>query len=126
MGDKVTPTTIRIEFPVDSAAARSRLAESLESSLRSGGIRAERLKENSHTQDLGTIISILVSGPAIIALAHALQAWLVRNNQSTLIVRAPGKEIELLNVRSEDIPPALEYIFATANSTSLSSVSKDD
>jgi hypothetical protein len=101
---------ILISFDGASPAQRNRLAQDLEQKLRSIGIEASRQREREDAQDVGTILSVLLAAPAAVTLAKALQAWLVRNNQVTASIKVKDLEVSFRNLRSEDVPGALEEI----------------
>jgi hypothetical protein len=103
---------VRISFPAGSAAEQSRLAASLGSALKSvkGIEKTEVLRVREDAQDPGTILSIVLSGPAVVLAAKALGAWLKRNNQSDVTIERPDGKIILRNMRSEDVPKAIKAL----------------
>lgn len=99
-------TEFRITFPEMEASTRSRAASILSKDLESipevGEVQLE--KERPDTLDAGTIISIVLAGPALVAAVHALHAWLVRENQTSLDITKPdGTIVKLRNGRGTDV-----------------------
>jgi hypothetical protein len=96
-----------------SEALRSRLAQDLSEEFSSvKELRnSELLHEKPGTQDAGTIISIILAGPAVLAAVRALRAWAVRNNLSSVVIsKADGTKITLDNLDSGDVGPAVEAL----------------
>jgi hypothetical protein len=75
-----------LSFPESTAAERTRLATTLQETLRhvSGVDQATVLRERDDTMDAGTIVSLVLSAPAIVMAVKALQGWIVRSNQTKI------------------------------------------
>jgi hypothetical protein len=101
----------RISFPEASSAERSRLAGKLETALLDvEGVQVSLVKERSDSQDAGTILSVVLSAPAIVLSIETLAAWLVRNNQTSITIQKPDGAVIIRNMRSEDAPKAIEAL----------------
>ena len=80
-------TEIVVSFPAGSVAEKSRLASDLTRRLQNlEGIVAKPKREHSDAQNSGELISIILAAPAVIALVEAIAAWLVRTNQTSVVL----------------------------------------
>ena len=57
--------------------------------------------------DFGSTLVLVLGTPVAIAVARGIQAWLVRRG-TRAVIKSGGKEIELTNMKSEDIAAALK------------------
>jgi len=105
--------SLNVSFPGVSEAEKSRLASSLRDAL-SGvqGVEASVEKTNKNSQDPGTILTIVLTAPAVIAAVTALNAWLVRSNQGGVTVTTPEGRVVMSNLDSKDMPSAIEAVKA--------------
>lgn len=78
----------QIFFEGVSPAEANRFAQELTIALlnSSPGARVERAKPDGATQDLGTIVSIVITSGAALALARGLADWL-RLRRATITIR---------------------------------------
>lgn len=61
------------------------------------------------TQDAGTLLSVALAGPAVVALVKGVAAWLVRRNQSKVDLELPdGSKITIRNMESADVAAAIK------------------
>lgn len=105
--------TIQISFPDCSAAEANRLSASLEGALANvseiGDVQI--IKNNSETQDIGTILSVVLAAPAVIAAVKAIHAWANRNNQSSLrFENSSGLKFEARNLESNDVSSVVDSL----------------
>src|SRR5690349_18679278 len=99
---------IRILFEHSNAGEGNRLASTLENSLAEvNGVKANIVRERDDTQDVGTIVSIVLGAPAIVATVKALGAWLARNNQTSVTLLLKDGTVVLKNMKSEDVAKAV-------------------
>jgi hypothetical protein len=102
---------LRISFPEASSAERSRLAQRLQTALvEVRGLQVSLVKERPDSQDAGTVLSVVLSAPAIVLSIKAISAWLVRNNQTSITILKPDGAVIIKNMRSEDAPKAIEAL----------------
>src|SRR5690349_15048679 len=79
-----------IEFTDVSPAQAALYAEALETDLRNAkedaGVRCEieRIRTNPAAQELGTVIAVILSTQATIAIAKGIAKWLSRNDLATI------------------------------------------
>lgn len=100
-----------------SSAEQSRLVTSLEEKMREvkGVTGAQIKREREDSQDAGTILSIVLAGPAVIAAVKALEAWLARNNQARITIKtSDGQSIDASGLESGDVPKIVEAIKASS------------
>jgi len=113
-------TELRLRISGASAAEGNKLAPKLQDSLTGvSGIKTEIVRERQDAQDAGTILSIVLAAPAVIAAVKAIGDWLARNNQSALDITLPNGTVVLKNMKSEDVPKAiaaLEKVISGAKS----------
>ncbi len=57
--------------------------------------------------DFGATLVLVLGTPVAIAVARGIQAWLVRRG-TRAVIKSGGTEIELTNMKSEDIAAALK------------------
>lgn len=57
--------------------------------------------------DFGATLVLVLGTPVAIAVARGIQAWLARRG-TRAVIKSGGKEIELTNMKSEDIAAALK------------------
>jgi len=110
--------TISFEFEVlaDTMAVANLLTGSLQDELRysSRDITVTRLKPSgTRTQDLGTILLVILSTRAMVEVSKGFGNWLAKHHpQATVIVRKKnGEVIEIKNVKPSDVPMILDRIF---------------
>lgn len=102
-----------ITFPNVSSAKQGQLVSGLKDVLDQiqGIEKTDIKKENADTQDAGTILSIVLAGPAVLLAVKAIAAWLVRNNQSGIVFKKPdGTEVLITNLASDDIPKTVDAL----------------
>ena len=77
----------------EDEAAAGRAATDLSDVLREadGVLEADRTKADDHTMDLGTVISVLATSGATLAIAQGLAAWLRARRGVTVTVERDGK-----------------------------------
>lgn len=99
-----------IEFPDISPSQAGFYAEKLENDLRNAredeGMMCEiqRIRVSPETQDLGTVIAIVLGAEATVAIAKGIAKWLYRNNQAALrIKKHDGSEVMITNLESENV-----------------------
>jgi hypothetical protein len=109
---------ILVTFPEETAAKRSQLASSLYDVLSDAHEigECEIKRERPDTQDSGTILSIVLSAPAIVLAVNKLAAWLTRNNQAGLTITLPDGKVVVRNLKSEDVPKAIDALKAVVHS----------
>lgn len=65
-------------------------------------------KEYCNTQDMGTVLSVVLSSASIVALAKGLSAWLVKKQSRKLTIKKNG-DIIGENLGSDDIEKILKH-----------------
>jgi hypothetical protein len=111
-------------FPTASAASANVLSASLEEAVRvdRGCSRAEaaakRRRLESEAQDFGASVVLIFGAPAVMALAKALHAWLVRNSGVTITLRTPSGEALAENLDSKDAAATAAAITAALSAKS--------
>jgi hypothetical protein len=85
-----------IRFPNTTVAEANRHAETLRSAIldASPRTRVDRRKETQEDMDFGATLAIILAGPAVVAIAKGIQAWLERHHSAEIEVVTPeGKVI---------------------------------
>ena len=103
---------IRIIFPELSSARKTRAAGQLSDVLRN--IKeidsAVVLRERQDTQDAGTIISMILSAPAVAIAIKAISSWAGRSNQGRISILNSNGEVLIENLDSKDMPLAIKNL----------------
>lgn len=106
------PSEIKITFPDELPSKQAKLVQKLSECLESAPVNIyNRIeKDNPDTQDAGTILTIILTGPAVIAAVRAIQMWMTRENQSGMTFEdvISGKRVVVNNMNSEDIPKIIK------------------
>ncbi|WP_442139650.1 hypothetical protein [Rhizobium leguminosarum] len=100
-----------IHFTGVSSAEKNVLAQTLMDSLSEiQGVRDPKIeRERDDTQDAGTILSIVLAGPAVVLAVKAINNFIIRNNQAKLvIVDSDGHRIDASGLESGDVPKTVE------------------
>lgn len=109
--ERVPANGVVIEFSEDNKRAAGNsaqgLKEALENALSDSGekasVKLEKIDPNA--QDIGTILGIVLAGPAVVAIAKGIADWMRRTGQGSItIVRPDGTRVEITNIASADIP----------------------
>jgi hypothetical protein len=89
---------IQIEAEDDRAAQQATRA--LADQLRElpGVLRVERRKEDLSTQDLGTILEVIASSNATLAIAGGIASWLQLTRRAKVKISSKDLEIEVENI----------------------------
>ncbi|MFM0451675.1 hypothetical protein PQR21_14910 [Paraburkholderia nemoris] len=95
-----------LNLEADSERASDTQARAFTDSLREieGVEKAERLKENKNTMDLGTIITVLASSGATLALSQGIADWL-RSRRSTKLTIERDASTDSIKATVEGIDP---------------------
>jgi hypothetical protein len=72
----------------------------------------EQQRDNPNSQDLGTMLSLMLGTPAIVAVAKALGQWLNLHREASITIKTPRGEIVATNLTSEDIMKLAELMLA--------------
>lgn len=105
--------TFEISLPDAPAPQMAALLEDMMQSLRSelsheAMPKIEILKTDQATQDLGTILAIVLGANATIALAAGISAWMQRKNQGRIRIKGRfGNEVEINNLESRHVSEVL-------------------
>ena len=101
---------VRVSFPYIDTAGADELCADLSDSLGSAvpETNPERVRENELTQDLGTVLTLLVTSPTAALLIRELSRWAARRYDATLKLKRAdtGETVEIkgpLNDRHERI-----------------------
>jgi Effector Associated Constant Component 1 len=83
----------RFDVGAEDQAAAGRAATALADILREadGVVEAARTKADGDTMDLGTVVSVMASSGATLALAQGLAAWLRARRGVTVTVEKGGR-----------------------------------
>ena len=106
---------LKIRFPNESSARQGQLVLGLQDALTNiDGIGTVQIhKANEASQDAGTILTIVLAAPAVIAAVKAIQHWATRNNQSNFeFENSNGDKIIVTNLDSEDASRAIRALVA--------------
>jgi Effector Associated Constant Component 1 len=106
------PGTFVITFDETTRADQNKLAASLLNALREShpDVQIERNKPDASTMDFGSTLVLTLGAPATIAAAHALQAWLTRNNAAQVTIRTADGVIIAKNLQSKDVAALAEVL----------------
>lgn len=89
----MTTETYTFKVATGDQGSAGRGANALADTLREvdGVLEASREKSDDQTMDLGTIVSVLASSGATLAIAQGLAAWLRARRGATVTVERDGK-----------------------------------
>ena len=89
----MTPEHYGFIVQAEDQAAAGTAARALSDGLREadGALEAECTKADSQAMDLGTVVSVLATSGATLALARGLAAWLTARRGVTVTVERDGK-----------------------------------
>jgi hypothetical protein len=76
------------------------------------GITIQRRRVDSHAQDFGTSLVLVLGTPAIVAVATAIGNWLKLRQSASLTVKTADEHILVQNITSKDAA-RLTQIFLT-------------
>lgn len=103
---------IQIEFPDKSNVEQTKLAQDLYNKLQYESLDANLLRRNPDAMDVGTIVSIALGAPAVVVLAKGLAEWMVRKNQTSIILQKDGVRLEVKNASNEGLDQLIKKITA--------------
>jgi hypothetical protein len=90
-------TVVSVEFPEVSTAEANQLASELAERIAeatSFGVRPHIEKANQQSQDFGTIVTIALASPVVLAVAQGIRDFIAKSNAS-IVLRTPNGEIWL-------------------------------
>jgi len=100
--------TFEIQFSDASTAEANQLAQELKAYLVTyENIDGEIKKENDQTQDVGTILQIVLGSAAFIAFIKGLSNWLLKKQSRKITIRKNGDVIGE-NLSSGDLEKILD------------------
>src|SRR6266849_915721 len=96
--------TYLITFDDASPADASRYADELRNILldMTPDITLQRRRVDSHTQDFGTTLVLVLGTPAVVAVATAIGKWLKLRHSASLTVKTADEQILVQNITSKD------------------------
>jgi len=108
------PYMYLLTFDNSSPADASRYADELRDVLldTTPDITVQRRRNDSHTQDFGTTLVLVLGTPAIVAVATAIGNWLKLRQSASLTVKTADEHILVQNITSKDAAQ-LTRIFLT-------------
>jgi hypothetical protein len=77
---------VSIQVLGETAANANKLASELEIALCGSAKKVERKKEKADTQDLGSIVGVILDSGAAIAVAKGIAAFLMKRSSATVVV----------------------------------------
>lgn len=104
-----------ITFDTGSVADANRWASELKELIldATSDAEVEQQRDNPYSQDAGTLLSVALSAPAVIALAKALGTWLTLHRQEKAIIRTPQGEVILENATSQDVEKLAKLLLSS-------------
>ena len=101
---------VLLRFPNSDTRAGGELAQSLREALRNEvpGIEVQQLRENSENQDFGATLTIVLAGPAIVAIAQGIKQWLIRQHGVTVEFTTPEGKVIAKNVTANNVVEILK------------------
>jgi hypothetical protein len=104
----------KVIFAVQSMAEQSKLAMSLANKLNeTNGVDARVIRDGVEAQDTGTIVSIILTAPALLAAINAIASWATRQNQSSVVIQKSDGTVIVRNMKSEDVPETIQALSKT-------------
>jgi hypothetical protein len=102
--------TLAIEFSGASYDEANQYANSLTDLLRDfdPSLPIQRIKPREETQDIGTVLQIVLGATSLKLLADGLAAWLHRNSGTSIVLKKNGAIISHLD--SKDAPLVMEQL----------------
>jgi hypothetical protein len=109
--------TYLIVFENGSAADANRWASELREFILDATSAAdvEQKRDTRYSQDLGTLLSIVLGAPAVIVVAKAVGNWLTLHRQTSITIKTPQGEIVGKNLTSKDALKLAELLLAAHN-----------
>lgn len=74
-------------------------------------VNLDRKKTDNNSQDIGTILTVILAGPAVVALAKGISDWLAKQASKPKLIIRDGQGntiVELDNMPSKDVRALLE------------------
>jgi hypothetical protein len=105
-----------IEFPGVSDAQAGVFAGERERDIRNAlvdngvGADVDRLKTDEETQDVGTILAIILGANSTIAIAYGIARWLARRNRTRVSLRTRDRRFERVDAESKDVEKCLRAL----------------
>jgi hypothetical protein len=93
-----------ITFKNVSFADANRYAEELRNALLDANddIEVQRRRDNSHTQDIGSTLVIVLGTPAAVGVVNAISDWLKLRHNASLTIESDDKRIHVENISSKN------------------------
>ena len=105
--------TYIITFDAVEAADANRYAEELRQALldASPDIEVHRRRDDSHAQDFGSTLVLLLGTPAAAATITALSNWLTRRNRASITIKRGDDQIAARNITSKQVGELAQLLF---------------
>jgi hypothetical protein len=96
---------IIIRFPNTTIPAANQHSETLRRAIldASPGTDVQRQKESQEAQDFGATLAIALAGPAVVAIAEGIKAWLERYRGVELEVTTPNGRMIAKNITASNV-----------------------
>lgn len=93
-----------IRFDDARSADGNRFADDLQQSIFRDVPEAnvQRKRDSEETQDFGATLVVVLGTPSVVALAHAVRRWLLRNNAASIRLERPDGTLIAKNLNSAD------------------------
>jgi hypothetical protein len=103
-----------IAFDNGSVADANRWASELKEYIldATSDVEVEQQRDNPYSQDAGTILSLVLAAPSVIAVAKALGNWLTLHRQAGITIKTPHGEIIGTNLTSKDAMKLAELLLS--------------
>lgn len=103
-----------ITFENGSAADANRWASEFREYIldATSDAEVEQQRDNLYSQDLGSILSIVLGAPAVVAVAKVLGNWLTLHRQVSITIKTSQGEIIGKNLTSKDALKLAELLLA--------------
>lgn len=73
-------------------------------------VEVEQERDNPYSQDLGTMLSLVLGAPAVIATAKAIGQWLNLHREASIRIKTKNGEFEAKNLTHEDVVKLAELL----------------
>jgi len=95
----------QIRFPESSDAEADKLAGSMVSAINDThrNVTVERHKANNESQDLGSILVLVLGSAAVGSVSKGIAQWIARNAGTTIRIQSPdGTSVDIKNATGQD------------------------
>lgn len=102
---------IYITFDGLTPGEAQEIVQEMNTDIEEQGIRTEIIKERKDTQELGTILAIILGSKAIVEIAKGIADYIRKRSEVKITVKKEDGTVLIENARSKDIAPVLTQLY---------------